>query len=137
MRQRLPPAGGLPLPDGSPGAVPLGLEPVPAGALPWARSVAAIAITATDSATSRARWPARRRRTLRFSIADQDTDAPRTGRGHRLTRMASYVAALDQGTTSTRLILFDADGRVAGSAQREHRQVHPEAGWVEHDALEI
>jgi glycerol kinase len=51
--------------------------------------------------------------------------------------MARFVAAIDQGTTSTRLILFDADGRIAGSEQREHEQIHPRAGWVEHDAVEI
>ena len=51
--------------------------------------------------------------------------------------MASYVAAIDQGTTSTRLILFDADGRVVALEQREHEQIHPRAGWVEHDAREI
>ena len=51
--------------------------------------------------------------------------------------MARFIAAIDQGTTSTRLILFDADGRVAAADQREHEQIHPRAGWVEHDALEI
>jgi glycerol kinase len=51
--------------------------------------------------------------------------------------MARYVAAIDQGTTSTRLILFDADGRIAAVDQREHEQIHPRAGWVEHDALEV
>jgi glycerol kinase len=51
--------------------------------------------------------------------------------------VASYVAAIDQGTTSTRLILFDADGRAVSSDQREHEQIHPHAGWVEHDAAEI
>ncbi len=51
--------------------------------------------------------------------------------------MPGYVAAIDQGTTSTRLILFDRDGRIAGLDQREHEQIHPQAGWVEHDALEI
>jgi glycerol kinase len=49
----------------------------------------------------------------------------------------TYVAAIDQGTTSTRLILFDADGRIAGMGQREHEQLHPRAGWVEHDAREV
>jgi glycerol kinase len=48
-----------------------------------------------------------------------------------------YVAAIDQGTSSSRCILFDRDGSVAGSGQREHAQVHPRAGWVEHDPLEI
>jgi glycerol kinase len=51
--------------------------------------------------------------------------------------MARYVAAIDQGTTSTRLILFDSDGRIAGMCQREHEQLHPRAGWVEHDAGEV
>ena len=51
--------------------------------------------------------------------------------------MASYVAAIDQGTTSTRLILFDADGQIAAVDQREHEQIHPQAGWVEHDAAEV
>lgn len=48
-----------------------------------------------------------------------------------------YVAALDQGTTSTRCILFDHDGRMISIAQREHRQHYPRPGWVEHDAVEI
>ena len=51
--------------------------------------------------------------------------------------MARYVAAIDQGTTSTRLILFDLDGRIAAVDQREHEQIHPRAGWVEHDASEV
>jgi len=51
--------------------------------------------------------------------------------------MAGLIAAIDQGTTSTRLILFDRDGTVAAVDQREHEQIHPRAGWVEHDALEI
>jgi glycerol kinase len=51
--------------------------------------------------------------------------------------VSRYVAAVDQGTSSTRCILFDRDGAVAGAAQREHAQHHPQAGWVEHDPLEI
>ena len=51
--------------------------------------------------------------------------------------MKRYVAAIDQGTSSSRCLLFDRDGAVAGAAQREHRQIHPQAGWVEHDPLEI
>lgn len=50
---------------------------------------------------------------------------------------AGYVAAIDQGTTSTRCILFDAAGRIRASAAREHRQIFPQAGWVEHDPDEI
>lgn len=44
-----------------------------------------------------------------------------------------YVAAIDQGTTSSRCILFDRSGRIAGLAQREHEQIFPKPGWVEHD----
>ncbi len=51
--------------------------------------------------------------------------------------MTSYVAAIDQGTTSTRAILFDADGQIGALEQREHQQIHPRAGWVEHDAREV
>lgn len=48
-----------------------------------------------------------------------------------------YVLALDQGTTSSRAILFNAQGSIAGAAQRELRQFFPRDGWVEHDPLEI
>ena len=48
-----------------------------------------------------------------------------------------YILALDQGTTSSRAILFDHDGRIKGTAQREFRQIFPQAGWVEHDPQEI
>ncbi len=51
--------------------------------------------------------------------------------------MGKYVAAIDQGTTSTRLILFDRDGAIAAVERREHEQIHPRSGWVEHDAAEI
>jgi glycerol kinase len=48
-----------------------------------------------------------------------------------------YVAAIDQGTTSTRCIIFDHDGQIVAVDQREHQQILPQAGWVEHNALEI
>jgi glycerol kinase len=48
-----------------------------------------------------------------------------------------YVAAIDQGTTSSRCMVFDAAGAVVSVAQREHRQIFPQPGWVEHDAEEI
>ena len=48
-----------------------------------------------------------------------------------------YILALDQGTTSSRAMLFDHTGRMAASAQQEFRQIFPRPGWVEHDALEI
>ncbi len=51
--------------------------------------------------------------------------------------MKGYVAAIDQGTTSTRFIVFDADGRIVSVAQKEHQQIYPQPGWVEHDPGEI
>jgi glycerol kinase len=51
--------------------------------------------------------------------------------------VAKYIGAIDQGTTSTRFMLFDRDGRIAAAEQREHEQITPKAGWVEHDACEI
>jgi glycerol kinase len=51
--------------------------------------------------------------------------------------MSEYVAAIDQGTTSTRCMIFDSSGRVIASDQKEHRQNYPRPGWVEHDPLEI
>lgn len=51
--------------------------------------------------------------------------------------MAKYIMALDQGTTSSRCILFDADGQIVSLAQKEFTQIYPKAGWVEHDPLEI
>jgi glycerol kinase len=51
--------------------------------------------------------------------------------------MANYMGALDQGTTSTRFIVFDRAGRIISLAQKEHRQIYPQPGWVEHDPSEI
>ena len=51
--------------------------------------------------------------------------------------MADYIGAIDQGTTSTRFIVFDRDGRIVTVDQREHEQINPKAGWVEHDAKEV
>src|SRR5579859_1260063 len=51
--------------------------------------------------------------------------------------MPKYIAAIDQGTTSTRFIVFDSAGRTVACAQKEHRQIYPQQGWVEHDAKEI
>lgn len=48
-----------------------------------------------------------------------------------------YIASLDQGTTSTRFIIFNRQGQIVASAQREHRQIFLQPGWVEHDAEEI
>ena len=51
--------------------------------------------------------------------------------------MAKYIMALDQGTTSSRCILFDKQGQICSVAQKEFTQIFPKAGWVEHDAMEI
>jgi glycerol kinase len=51
--------------------------------------------------------------------------------------MASYIGAIDQGTTSSRFIVFDRAGRIVSTAQREHEQIYPRPGWVEHDPEEI
>jgi len=49
----------------------------------------------------------------------------------------AYILALDQGTTSSRAILFDQSGAIAAVAQQEFEQFYPRAGWVEHDPTEI
>src|ERR1700686_4595710 len=54
-----------------------------------------------------------------------------------MTMASNYIGAIDQGTTSTRFIVFDGAGKIVACAQKEHRQIYPEPGWVEHDAEEI
>ncbi|MEO5905175.1 MAG: FGGY family carbohydrate kinase, partial [Saprospiraceae bacterium] len=51
--------------------------------------------------------------------------------------MSSFILSLDQGTTSSRSILFDHQGNIVNVAQREFKQIYPQPGWVEHDAEEI
>ena len=51
--------------------------------------------------------------------------------------MRRFVGAIDQGTTSTRFLIFDRNGAIVGSAQKEHEQIYPKPGWVEHNATEI
>jgi glycerol kinase len=51
--------------------------------------------------------------------------------------MATYIGAIDQGTTSSRFIIFDNHGRIVGMDQKEHKQIYPQPGWVEHDPMEI
>ena len=58
-------------------------------------------------------------------------------REHQEEAMTRYVGAIDQGTTSTRFVLFDRDGRIVAIDQREHAQLLPRPGWVEHDPREI
>ena len=52
-------------------------------------------------------------------------------------QVAKYVLALDQGTTSSRAIVFDKKGSIIAKAQKEFDQIYPAAGWVEHDPMEI
>jgi glycerol kinase len=58
-------------------------------------------------------------------------------RGKTDSRVADYIGAIDQGTTSTRFIVFDRSGEIVNSAQEEHQQIYPQPGWVEHDPEEI
>ena len=51
--------------------------------------------------------------------------------------MGSYIGAIDQGTTSTRFTVFDRSGGIVAFAQKEHEQIYPQPGWVEHDPEEI
>ena len=51
--------------------------------------------------------------------------------------MTKFVGAIDQGTTSTRFLIFDRKGAIVGSAQKEHEQLYPKPGWVEHNPMEI
>ncbi|MEG0829187.1 MAG: glycerol kinase GlpK [Anaerovoracaceae bacterium] len=51
--------------------------------------------------------------------------------------MEKYVMALDQGTTSSRCILYDKEGKIVSGAQKEFKQIYPQTGWVEHDPMEI
>jgi len=54
-----------------------------------------------------------------------------------ISPVANYIGSIDQGTTSTRFCVFDAAGRIVVAAQKEHQQIYPQPGWVEHDADEI
>ena len=48
-----------------------------------------------------------------------------------------FILSLDQGTTSSRAIVFDHSGKITGTAQKEFRQIFPQPGWVEHDPMDI
>src|SRR6201991_5389400 len=65
-----------------------------------------------------------------------DDGAPSEG-SRKLADIREFVAAIDQGTTSTRCMIFDHDGAEVGRHQLEHEQILPKAGWVEHDPVEI
>ena len=51
--------------------------------------------------------------------------------------MSKYVIAIDQGTTSSRAIIFNHEGGIVSTGQKEHEQIFPKAGWVEHNPKEI
>ena len=51
--------------------------------------------------------------------------------------MSRYIISLDQGTTSSRAIIFDEKQNIVSVAQKEFRQIYPQPGWVEHDSMEI
>src|ERR1700755_1458158 len=57
--------------------------------------------------------------------------------GRKLQLTMPYILALDQGTTSSRAIIFDQNGNVIASGQKEYTQIFPHSGWVEHDPDEI
>ena len=54
-----------------------------------------------------------------------------------MTDSPQYILSIDQGTTSTRAIVFDHAGQIVATGQKEHEQIFPKSGWVEHDPLEI
>ena len=62
---------------------------------------------------------------------------PNTPASVTIAAVAQYIGAIDQGTTSTRFCVFDAAGKIVASAQKEHQQIYPQPGWVEHDPEEI
>jgi len=78
---------------------------------------------------------------LRIDILRMPQGSPLTGMSAHISipgpNMNRYIAAVDQGTTSTRFIVFDARGSTVACAQKEHRQIYPRPGWVEHCGREI
>src|SRR5271165_344181 len=71
------------------------------------------------------------------SISQMSVKAARPRQHSMEGVMANYIGAIDQGTTSTRFIVFDRSGRIITTAQKEHEQIYPKPGWVEHDPEEI
>jgi len=75
--------------------------------------------------------------TIDVSLADSHHDNDVLERIMTDTHTGPFIAAIDQGTTSSRCIIFDRDGRIVAVDQKEHEQIFPKPGWVEHDAAEI
>jgi len=84
-------------------------------------------LTGTRKKTGRRRW----------GLRSKHTDFCETDKGGMEQTMAKYLMALDQGTTSSRCILFDKGGNIMSVAQKEFTQIFPQPGWVEHDPMEI
>src|SRR5215475_10401379 len=70
---------------------------------------------------------------MRYTICRRNAGLESKGR----PSVTKYLGAIDQGTTSTRFIVFDKAGRIVSVAQKEHEQIFPQPGWVEHDPAEI
>ncbi len=101
------------------------------------RKVSALAPTRSQLIAKGMIWsPSPRRHGVHRAIVRCVHEADHAGR--RLERHVSrYIGAIDQGTTSSRFILFDERGAIVSSARKEHAQIFPQPGWVEHDPLEI
>src|SRR5207247_8138813 len=74
------------------------------------------------------------RRAAHLSLLAPAPDIHGTESAAGVTR---YIGAIDQGTTSTRFIVFDESTRIVAESQKEHAQIYPQPGWVEHDPVEI
>ena len=74
---------------------------------------------------------------LALDVGDRQWHKARILASFAIEFFGAYVLALDQGTTSSRAIVFDEEGRAVATAQREFRQIFPQPGWVEHDPKEI
>src|SRR5512142_143809 len=71
---------------------------------------------------------------LLTGVFTQESHLPTAANGEGMPR---HIGAIDQGTTSSRFIVFNRAGEIVSSAQEEHEQIYPKPGWVEHDAEEI
>src|SRR5699024_1500275 len=69
--------------------------------------------------------------------SDRPPTPPITDEGVPMNDQTMYIMSIDQGTTSTRAIIFDHAGQIVASGQKEHEQIFPKSGWVEHDPKEI
>ena len=116
-------------------AAPAPTRAAPTGATPGSPSSArSSAASSPDSSTT---LPSGSDETRRRIPADSHHDNDVLERTMTDTHTGPFIAAIDQGTTSSRCIIFDRDGRIVAVDQKEHEQIFPKPGWVEHDAAEI